>query len=76
MHGEDWGLGLKYFAIYWFDICHRGGHEPLYSPMFENEQYTHAEMKLLDHLDLQWSAIKPGSVLSLTIMQNASPCDR
>ena len=41
--------------------------------MFENEQYTHAETKLVEHLSLQWSAMKPDSIRSLTIMQNASP---
>ena len=76
VHGEDWGIGLKYFAMYWIHLRHYGGDKPLYSPMFENEQYTHAETKLLEHLSLQWSAMKPASVKSLTIMQNASPCNR
>ncbi|KAK7113312.1 uncharacterized protein [Littorina saxatilis] len=84
MHGEDWGMGLKYFAMYWINLGYLGGVKRLYSPMFENGpspmiedgQLYHAERNLLDHLVLQLSALRWDSVRGLVILQNASPCSR
>ncbi|XP_076469211.1 uncharacterized protein LOC143299719 isoform X2 [Babylonia areolata] len=84
LHGEDWGLGHRYFAIYWIDFGREdgGGHDDdkdtnrLYSPMFENSPVLHAERNLLEHLRLLWSVVMKNKVCSITIFQNASPCNR
>ncbi|XP_076469209.1 uncharacterized protein LOC143299719 isoform X1 [Babylonia areolata] len=83
LHGEDWGLGHRYFAIYWIDFGREdgGGHDDdkdtnrLYSPMFENSPVLHAERNLLEHLRLLWSVVMKNKVCSITIFQNASPCN-
>nr|KAG5702757.1 hypothetical protein BaRGS_003631 [Batillaria attramentaria] len=70
MHGEDWNVGQKYFAIYWLHIRGQG---EIPSAMFENDE-NHAEINLLRHLTAFLPAIGNGMLLSVTIMQNGSPC--
>nr|KAG5702758.1 hypothetical protein BaRGS_003632 [Batillaria attramentaria] len=71
VHGEDWSVGIKYFAVYWLKFY--GGNDLLHSPMFENTD-QHAEDNLLRHLRLQLSVINMDRLESLTIMQSSSPC--
>nr|KAG5702756.1 hypothetical protein BaRGS_003630 [Batillaria attramentaria] len=44
--------------------------------MFENDAEKHAEEHLLDHLRLLLSVIDKDKLVSLTILQNSSPCAR
>ena len=71
MCGEKPNYGKTYLAIYWVDFG-----ETLHSPLFENDQYGHAEEYLLNHLQRQLSVISRDRLKSITIMQNASPCAR